>query len=364
MTYARARLLVGITGVGAWVVIAAVFLAVDGPGMLPGPDAGAGAQAAVLAVVLGIYVVGSLPFDLLGGLILPRRHGRPVPTTGRYLARWVRGVLVQALAMAASATLVVLAGRAWGDGAAIGVVAAIALAIALGRLPLARAVSGLGRPVAIPGMPMSHSVAASDIGFTGGITGFGRRIVVPADWQRALGGGLAIEVERRRAMTGPGYWLGVALALAWTVGGVAMAMALPGGGAGSIPELVATGAWFTLWSFIGLLVLPTVSRPGVHAADAAAAAAFPHDDVAAVITALDALQDDEPERPGAVEAIFHPIPGAKGRIARLGNAWPGVRPWNVARLALPMSWCCLGLLGRAVHCNAGRPDLWVMLPTD
>jgi hypothetical protein len=36
----------------------------------------------------------------------------------------------------------------------------------------------------------------------------------------------------------------------------------------------------------------------------------------------------------------------------------------VARTALPMSWCCLGLLGRAVHCNAGRPELWVLLPTD
>jgi hypothetical protein len=187
---------------------------------------------------------------------------------------------------------------------------------------------------------------------------------MPAAWRDALGDGLQVELARRRSQAGASYWLGIVVALAWTVGGVAVSMALPGGGAGDMSALVATGAWFTLWSFVGLLVLPSVSRPAVRAADAAAAAAFPHDQVAAVISSLDALQDDEPERPDAVEAIFHPIPGAAGRIAALGTPPPGPRPWNVARTALPMSWCCLGLLGRAVHCNAGRPELWVLLPTD
>jgi hypothetical protein len=102
----------------------------------------------------------------------------------------------------------------------------------------------------------------------------------------------------------------------------------------------------------------------VRAADAAAAREWPATAVAQVITTLDALQDDEPERSGIVETIFHPIPGAAMRVAHLSPTTTGPRPANVARLALPMSWCCLGLLGRAVHCNAGRPELWVLLPTD
>jgi len=100
------------------------------------------------------------------------------------------------------------------------------------------------------------------------------------------------------------------------------------------------------------------------AADAAAAEEYPAERVARVIRALDALQDDEPERPDAVEVIFHPIPSASRRVARLDPPRPALRPWHVARMALPMSWCMLGLLGRAVHCNAGRPELWVMLPAD
>lgn len=364
MTYARSRLLVGITAVGSWVVLSAVFLGLGGASLLPHADASAATQAAVLFSVLGVYVVVSLPFDMLGGLVLPRRHGRSSQATAAYLGQWARAVVVQVVVMAAAATLLVLAGHEWGDGAAIAVAAVIALAIALGRLPLARAVARLAPVEALPGHPGVLAVGAGDRGFTGGITGLGRTIAVPAAWQQALGPGLQVELARRRSLTGASYWLGIVVALAWTVGGIALAMALPGGGAGDMSALVATGAWFTLWSFVGLLVLPSVSRPAVHAADAAAAAEWPADQVGPVISALDALQDDEPERPPAVEAIFHPIPGAAGRIGRLDRAAAGVRPWNVARTALPMSWCCLGLLGRAVHCNAGRPELWVMLPTD
>lgn len=364
MTYARSRLLVGITAVGTWVVISAVFLALGGASLLPADDASAGTQAAVLLSVLGVYVVVSLPFDLMGGLVLPRRHGRSDQGTGAYMAQWTRGVVVQVVVMAAAAALLVLAGREWGDGAALAVAAVIALAIAVGRLPLARLVARLAPVQPLPGHAGVLSVGAGDRGFTGGITGLGRTIAVPPAWQQALGPGLQVEISRRRSLTGASYWLGIVVALVWTIGGIAIAMALPGGGAGDMSALIATGAWFTLWSFIGLLVLPSVSRPAVHAADAAAAAEWPADQVEPVISALDALQDDEPERPPAVEAIFHPIPGAAGRVARLSRATTGVRPWNVARTALPMSWCCLGFLGRAVHCNAGRPELWVMLPTD
>lgn len=364
MTYARARLLIGITGVGTWVVIAAVFLAAGGASLLPGPDSTFGAQAGALAAVIGIYVLVSLPFDLLGGLVLPSRHGRPVPTTSRWLLGWFRGVAVQAVVLAGAAGLMIWAGRGAGDGAALGVAAIVALAIGVGRLPLARVVAHLGPPRLGPGAVAT--MAASDVGFTGGITGLpGRaRVVLPDAWQRELGDLLEVEVTRRRSLTGASYALGITLALAWTVGGVALSLALPGGGADGVAAMVTTGAWFTLWSFAGLLILPSVSRPAVMAADAAAAAAFPAADVAAVIRDLDRLQDDEPERPGSVEVIFHPIPGAERRIQRLGTSRSGVRPANVARLALPMSWCCLGFMGRAVHCNAGRPELWVMLPTD
>ena len=38
--------------------------------------------------------------------------------------------------------------------------------------------------------------------------------------------------------------------------------------------------------------------------------------------------------------------------------------WHAARMTLYVSWACMGMLVRAVHSNVGRPELWVMLPTD
>jgi hypothetical protein len=66
-----------------------------------------------------------------------------------------------------------------------------------------------------------------------------------------------------------------------------------------------------------------------------------------------------------VETVFHPIPALRRRIARLeeGRASEG-GAWHAARMALFLSWASFGLLGRAVHCNCGRPELWVLLPAD
>ena len=38
--------------------------------------------------------------------------------------------------------------------------------------------------------------------------------------------------------------------------------------------------------------------------------------------------------------------------------------WNLARTALYLSHVGLSQLPRVVHCNVGRPELWVYLPTD
>ena len=48
--------------------------------------------------------------------------------------------------------------------------------------------------------------------------------------------------------------------------------------------------------------------------------------------------------------------------AALGAERDGCR--TAARVALYLCVAGLGLLGRVVHCNAGRPEAWVFLPGD
>ena len=81
---------------------------------------------------------------------------------------------------------------------------------------------------------------------------------------------------------------------------------------------------------------------------------------------LDAAQEDEPRRGRLVETVFHPVPSLERRVDAIvgGNGRELPQPWNTARTALFLSWASLGLLSRAVHCNCGRPALWVLFPGD
>jgi len=133
---------------------------------------------------------------------------------------------------------------------------------------------------------------------------------------------------------------------------------------GAPAGVIELSLWFTLWSFLGLLVLPTFSRRGVQELDERLRETTPDKSrLEEAVRTLDGLQDDEPERPSFVEAIFHPIPSVNNRIERRERSrLPGC--WDAARTAVYLSSAGLGLLGRAVHCNCGRPGLWVFLPTD
>ena len=132
---------------------------------------------------------------------------------------------------------------------------------------------------------------------------------------------------------------------------------------GSLVWLIMTVAWFTLWSFIGLLLLPTISRNASQMVDRELAehGADPMLIVAST-RSQDSLQDGEPKRSPWIETIFHPIPSVEGRFKNTTSSpWAA---WQMARTSLFLSWGCVGLLARAVHCNVGRPELWAMLPSD
>ena len=117
-----------------------------------------------------------------------------------------------------------------------------------------------------------------------------------------------------------------------------------------------------------------------HVVDAALAERAPdaRPALANALARLDRWQDDEPERSPGVESVFHPIPSLAGRLRALERphatraelasdpplSAPALSTWHLARTALVLSHAGLSLLPRAVHCNAGRPELWIWLPAD
>ncbi len=374
MTYARSRLYLGISCVGTLVALASAMLLFDVPHRaLPTAPAGFLAEAGALAAVFSVAVAILLPFDLYGGLLLPRSFKRNNPPTTAFLKQWLRAVFVQITLFVGVFLLYRRIGSLGGNGWVIALFAGIQLLLVAGQLALAKVVSGISgaRHVAVPDSPQGFSrilvTTNSEDGFTGGIAGLPgfETTVIPDVWTRILPERLLkTELARRStAVETRSRLRGLIAAVGWNTAIFAAALMLPTGGATSVASLTTSYLYFLLLSFIGLLTLPILSRRGVFEVDRQTLKHAALDDLRRLATEVDRLTDDEPERSRVLESVFHPIPCVQRRMEALSKST--VRgAWNAARMTLFLSWAFGGPLARAVHCNIGRPDLWVFLPTD
>lgn len=371
MTYARARLWLGISGVGLMVVLSIITLSLDWPHrVFDGFTPSFLNDALGLLWIVALYAAIHIPLDYIGGYWLPCHFSRQCLLFSYFASQYVRGLLVQSVFLVVSGVVLLQVGRFGGRGAVLVLLGVFMLAMIEVQDRIAAWVAGLQisgeeqlrgkRVVLLEGM---------DAGFAGGLVGLpGReRLVVPSVWRQVLPQ-LAVQtalVRRIAALASGARLRGLAVAMVWNLGGFYLSSTMPLAGVTSLAELFTTALYFTLWSFIGLLVLPTLSRMGVYEIDQfARRQGVDEEEFVLAVRELDQLQDDEPRRPAGVEAIFHPVPSVEARISRFREGWRSMGAWNAARYALFLSWPCLGFLNRAVHCNSGRPELWVMLPVD
>lgn len=299
------------------VLLAAAGLALEWPSQMARSGNG-------LALLLIAYVLFSLPFDVLGGYILPLRFGRPVPARLAFFAGLLRAQLLHAGFLWLAGSAILAGGREAG-------LPGVLVFVSLGMLLLL-----LGRPVVatlLGGRPSMSEMSTL------------RRLAAARNGSRLRG---------------------VLVAFGWNMTGVAVAAWATGANLTGEEGVITLAFGFSLWSFLGLLLLPSVSRPAVMATDLALLSrGVSRAALEAAIVRNDREQDDEPVRAKWIERVFHPIPSVAARRAALDR---GTAPsWGAdeaARLTLYLSWASLGLLCRAVHCNSGRPEYWVYLPRD
>lgn len=380
-TYSRARLRVGILNVGFVVVAAVVALAFDLPEKVLLFDSTPTGDAAGLLTVAVLYVVANSPFDYAGGYHLPKKYGRPHPSLSEFLVRWLRGVTAQSAVFVAAGALLLYAGRAAGVAGATAAFVGVTVLLLLVRPFAARLVGGMtvtdtddrledaldsfDRLDLEP--PEVTVYENDDVSFVGEPTLSG--VVIPSSWSEELSDEeLTAALARRAAATETGAARrGLAVAFGWNIVGFVGAAALvPGAGFGNVAALVSLVLGYVIWSFVALLVLPTPTRAGVFKADRRAAeSGVDADALESAIRKINDTQGDDEERTRTVETIFHPIPSVKRRteLLRSDKETP-TGAWKAARFRLYLSWAGLDFLSRAVHCNVGRPQLWVMLPGD
>ncbi len=382
MTYARTRLWLGITGVGSIVLLSLTTLVGDFPRLIFSTG-----LVWTLSDLLSLLLFGCLclvvtwPLDLIGGFFLPRMFKKHEISFQQFFQLWARGVALQATVYLVSGLLILTGGRIGGRFASVVVVAAISICLVVFQKRLAmwtvrgpavdfdpKVASAMGQAKElglgpIPAVVVDHF----DPGFTGGIVGLpcGESLVLSRSWVSHLGlDQLTVAIARRHeAVMSGSRSRGMLLAFTWTMTGFLAASHLPGAGVTSVAELVMTCSGFTIWTFIGLLVLPTISRQATYAIDCKMIRRGVSSEVLmTTLSKIDRLQDDEPSRSKFIEAIFHPVPSLENRSLSSSKSTPF--GWHSSRMMLFLSWSCLGLLSRAVHCNVGRPELWVLLPTD
>ncbi len=381
MTYARQRLWLGITGVGTTVLLclAAVFFDLPHRLMHPLADTSFSTALASIAMVWMLHAVVLLPVDIAGGLFVVRQSRGVL----RWIAGWLRGVAVQWLVFALAAAMILRFSQQFGSTAGV-LVFLLLQAVLLSRQGLlAWLVGGVSLQDASPELQAAARDAGispgamrladgADPAFVGGWVGSSaQHLWIPAHWLRELSvEQIAVVLTRRAGVRSLGSRRrGVLVAMAWNTGGFVLASSLPNADLVTAAGFVTTICWFTLWSFVGVLVLPSLSRPAVFTADAAARRTHDADLIESTIVQLDAWQDDEAERGKRVETVFHPVPsrGARLRALEADDAAGPARAagaWQATRMMLYLSWAGIGGLSRAVHCNVGRPPLWVLLPGD
>jgi len=381
--YAASRRLLGIFYVGTIVVFSLVALTTNMAVQLLGKtDPSTGEWFKNVLVCTFAFEFASLVFDI-AGFGIEKRFNRSTEPLRVYLWKWCRATFKHALLML---SLVFVLTAAFRIGSYFGLALAVILFSVLlisKQVEVARYLSDLefdepsqemratflqNRPGTI-GLVLARN---TEFGFTGGIVGLphAESLVIPQSWLYKLTSQeLWAEITRRNAAVTCGSRnRGVYGAITFTTIGVLLSAFLTEHLLGQSPStsagIVNLSLVFTLWSFMGLLLLPFLSQRGVIEVDQKAMAkGVSKDLLRQTAEKIDAQMEDEKERSDTVQFIFHPIPTTKRRMSYVEHGTMS-GAWQVARYAVYLSIVGLGLLGRAVHCNAGKFELWSMLPAD
>jgi hypothetical protein len=368
MSPGKARLWTGISCVGTLVTLAAVMLMTDAPAAAF-ETAPRDALSEFVAILLFFSSAAGLllPFDLIGGILIPAAFEGQTPAFRMWLRRWIRSVGIQLLFYSVTFFFYLQLGREIGALGLIAIFAAVQVALLASQELIWRVMTAQRTDHAGDGTILF--VPHSDQRFTGGITGLPgfENILIPAGWKSRLKpSNLEILVQRRRAARdSAGRLRGIGWAMLWNMTSFTSAILLSGAVIASVANLVTVFLWFLLLSFLSLLVLPVLNRKSVFAMDRYLAGRVGTAELQQVIREIDELTEQDPTRSAPAESTFQPVPCPERRLISLAEEGSQYVPaWNVARTTLFLSWAFGGPLARAVHCNVGRPELWAILPTD
>lgn len=364
----KARLRLGICAVGTMVLLATTVLSFDlSKQFFLTEKSDPLTELLSLTWLFAGIVLVQLPFDIMGGLLIPRKYEMQQLSARRLILNWARSVLLQVILYTCLFFLYLQIGRILGPIAVIIIFFSVQLALVALQYPIWRTLVGQSQSAVYENNLIF--VNNVDHRFTGGVLGLpGReKVVIPEKWRTRMSPEiLEILIQRRfQAIHNGGRIRGVLAAILWNTLSLSIALLLTPTAFESVAGIANTFFWSILLSFIGLLILPWLNRLSVFQLDQVIKGRFGLTKAELLASEFDDLTEQDPSRHIGEESVFQPIPCPRRRIENLkkdrGNYVPA---WNVARMTIFLSWAFGGPLSRSVHCNVGRPELWAILPMD
>lgn len=377
--HARSRLFLGMASVGIWTVLCGLgfFFNLEN-WFSPGFESPWIKGFIALTAFHFIHALCSVPMDFVGGYLIPQRYQRDYrkhnnqASFGVFFMLWLASVSRDLLALIVSSAILLTGTILFGPWALIpGSALLLILAIFI-QPQLAAWIGSIHQSETTSTDLKVKFTEAEDPAYSGGITGWPGRetILIPELWKSRLDSKtLEAAIQRRKLAIRSGLRSrGVWLAAAWNLIGLTLGLLLTSWDGTTTTGLIRIYFISTIWQFIGLLLLPTLNRNAVRTLESGMKSKGYSEDVLTNLNLqTSALQDGEIRRSKWVEAIFHPLPSVESResIEKNDSAnTTSLGAWHVVRMMLYLSITCGGILHRAVHCNIGRPDLWILAPAD
>ncbi len=373
MTYSQARLYLGVSGVGFIVVLSALFIILNISVLLfPLIQQPLWVEIKFISLFLLCMVILLFPFDLLGGFYLPKKFQVSPLSFKRFFINWSKGVFIQSTLYAIFGLLILNFFRESGFWGALGAFSAGLIILTGFQHKLASFIA----PISVSEVDLDRTtnqrikwVKTKEPAFTGGISGLPgfETVILPANWKQNFSENTIemLKTKRLNAILSGIRNRGLIISLGFSLAGFLTVMALLNFELSSVAQLVQFSLLYTLWSFIGLLILPVLNQQGVYESDRKLLEAnYSLENIETALNEYDQFQNELKQKNKPVQHIFYPVPSVASRLEQLKTK--SIRPgfWQAARHGLFLSWAGLGLLARNVHCNVGKPELWVFLPSD
>jgi hypothetical protein len=389
MNYTRARFYLGVASIGFWMALSAYALLTNLPTTLFPVQAVTWLDTANhLLLAIGVYLLLTLPFDVIGGVVLPMAYKQPAPNIAVFALQWLRGALVQGALWLIFGLLLTVAAAQSGNAWFLSLVVSGILMLALVTLqtwvgflisgfrpkqqPFAEQAITLDRLSMV--VPKDLSVYQTNnptaTGVINGAPGM-ERIMIPSTWLKQFEGdtlaGILLRYitivqneSRQRAV-----WIVV---IYYLIGFWLMASNRAiSANLDNITGVLQIAFGMTLWSAAALVLLTPLTRWATLEADHSGRRegiqlkAFED-----TISQISQTQHNYTPDQQPLQIMFQPIPDEETRILELTrrNVRYFFTTWGAARLAPYVSWVYLNPLSRAADYMLGRPDFWATPPND